>query len=369
MAGYIDFDTHLYEPISVWSDYIDPGFRDRSPEWVESPDGKMRVRIEDQIWPAVPGHRGYRALYGEGATVDVSGNDPTARLTYMDEHDTDVQLIFPTLGMSGFSGSVSDPELAGAYARAYNRYVGEFASTDPHRLRCAMLIPFNHPEVAAAELRRAHREHGLGVVFVNPTPPGEVPWSDTSRDVIWQAASELGVVVVFHEATTGAPSNAVGIHRYTTRYPFIYLCTHVIEAMLAITDVILGGTLERFPDLRIGAAEAHVSWIPGWINLLDQNYGVGTKIWQDDSGEFALSMSPSDYFRRQVVVSAFPEDVMIKEALEAVGETTVAASSDWPHPISAEHGSQGIRDIANRPELSDEQKQRVLYENAARVLA
>ena len=33
MATAIDFDTHVYEPLSVWTDYLDPKFRDRSPKW------------------------------------------------------------------------------------------------------------------------------------------------------------------------------------------------------------------------------------------------------------------------------------------------------------------------------------------------
>ena len=367
MAEYIDFDTHVYEPITVWNDYVDPKFRGKGPEFFEDPDGRMKLRLDDQVYPKMPGHGGFRHIYGPDSKMDRSGNDPAVRLKYMDAHGADVQVIFPTLGMAAFSTAIRDPELAVALARAYNRYMGEFTSLDRRRLRGAMLVPANHPEQAAAEMRRAVREEQLTIAFMNPTPPANMPWSHPSRDVFWQTANELGVTIVFHESTVGAPSHAVGISRYDTSWPMVYLCTHVVEAMLAMADIILGGTLERFPKLRVGAAEAHVQWLPGWLSLLDQQFGAGTKIWNKDSGEFALSLKPSDYFRRQCFMAAFTDDSMIPDALKTAPDSIVVIS-DWPHPIAAEYSEAGLRGLEKHPDLSTEQKRKLLTVNPARFL-
>jgi predicted TIM-barrel fold metal-dependent hydrolase len=368
MAKYIDFDTHVYEPISVWTDYLEPKFRGKGgPEFFEDPDGRMKLRLDDQIYPKMPGHGGFRHIYGPESKMDRSGNDPKVRLAYMDKHNADVQVIFPTLGMAAFSTAVRDPELAVALARAYNRYMGEFTSIDRRRLRGAMLIPVNHPEKAAEEMRRAVKEEGLTIAFMNPTPSGNIPWSHPSRDPFWRTANELGVTIVFHESTVGAPSHAVGISRYEESWPMVYLCTHVIEAMLAMADIILGGTLERFPKLRIGAAEAHVQWLPGWLSLLDQQYGAGTKIWTKDAGEFSLSLKPSDYFRRQCFMAAFTDDSMIADALKVTPQSIVAIS-DWPHPISAEYSEAGLAGVEKRTDLNADQKRTVLIDNPARFL-
>jgi predicted TIM-barrel fold metal-dependent hydrolase len=367
MAEYIDFDTHVYEPMSVWSDFIEPQFRDRVPTWVQDDSGRLMARIDEQLYPTAPGHPGYARIYGEAAKVDRSGNEPQQRLKYMDSQGAHIQVIFPTLGLAGFPGSVRDGKLAAAYARAYNRYMGEFTSANRERLRGAMLVPANHPELAAEEMRWACKSAGLKLAVLTPTPPGDIPWSDSSRDPIWRAAAECAVTVVFHETTAGCPSNAIGIHRYRGNWPMTYLCTHVMEAMLAFADLILGGTLARFPDLRVGAAEAHVHWLPAWLALIDQNFGAGTKIWSDTSGEAALKLKPSDYFKRQCFVAAFPEDTMLAEALQFAPDSIVVCS-DWPHPIAQEHSYEGLRGVASNPGFSEEAKRRLLIENPRRFL-
>jgi predicted TIM-barrel fold metal-dependent hydrolase len=366
MSGFIDFDTHVYEPISVWSDYLDPALRDRSPQWVKKADGRLGVEVGGKLFPSLENHPGMAKIYGENSTVDRSGNDPAVRLKYMDDLNVDVQVIFPTLGMHGFSGSVADEKLAAGFARAYNRYMGEFVSKDPRRLRGAMIVPANHPEIAVQEMKWA-RQQNLSIIYLNPTPPGEIAWSHPSRDVFWKTVEDLGLTVVFHESTTGCPPNATGIHRYSEHWPMVYFCTHVVEAMLALTDVILGGTLERFPGVRIGAAESHIHWVAGWLALMDQQFGTGLKIWSDKSGEKKLGLKPSDYFKRQCFVAAFPEDTIIREALAAAPQSILVAS-DWPHPIASVHAKTGLDYVSQRDDLSTAEKDALLLINPKRFL-
>ena len=54
---------------------------------------------------------------------------------------------------------------------AYNRYCADFARADPQRLKPVMLVPFNHPEVAAREIAYAREVCGLEVAFVNRRHP------------------------------------------------------------------------------------------------------------------------------------------------------------------------------------------------------
>ena len=368
MAEYIDFDTHVYEPITVYKDYLDPKFRAQAPFWFHDSLGRLQMNLDEQIFPSVPDHPGFAKVYAEDAKVDRSGNDPATRLIYMDGPGAaDIHVIFPTLGLAGFPGAVRDPEFSGALCRAWNRYAGEFASADRRRLRPTMLIPANHPERAAEELRWGVKEGGLTLAALAPTPPGDLPWSHPSRDPIWRTAEELGVTLVFHETTTGAMSNAVGIQRYRSNWPMIYLCTHVLEVQLALADMILGGTLHRFPKLKIGAAEAHVHWVESWLRLMDQQFGAGTRIWADKSGEAALTLKPSEYFRRQVLLAGFPDDVMLADAYKAAPESIVVCS-DWPHPIATEHSAKGLPGVFRNPEVTPEMGRAMLVDTPARFL-
>jgi predicted TIM-barrel fold metal-dependent hydrolase len=368
MAGqYVDFDTHVYEPVSVWQDYMDPKFRDRAPRWFNDKDGRLLMQLAEHVYPTVPGHPGFANTYGPQSKMDRSGNDPHVRLKKMDADNTDIHVVFPTLGMVGFSTAVGDPGLALAQTQAYNRYMAEYTSVDRRRLRGAILVPVNHPELAAQELHRVHKETGQNIIYMNPTPPGDIPWHHPSRDPFWQAANDLGMTLVFHESTIGAPKNAVTIGRFTTAWPLIYLATHVVEVMFAYADIILGGTLERFPKVKVGNAEAHVHWVPSWLALMDQTCGVGTNIFGNKSGSATLSMKPSDYFRRQCFVAAFADDTMIPEVWAQYPESVVAIS-DWPHPIASEQAALGLGAVARHPGLSDEAKRKVLIDNPTRFI-
>jgi predicted TIM-barrel fold metal-dependent hydrolase len=286
----------------------------------------------------------------------------------MDRMGTMAEIIFPTMGLTGFPGMVEDPELADAFARAYNRYISEFCSADPSRLHGAMLLSFNHPELAAKQALWGI-EHGLRVAVTNPTPPADRAWSDPFYDPIWHVLADHGVTLAFHEVTTGCPPYALGVQRYASTYQMVYLVTHVVEAALGMTDMILAGTLHRFPGLKLLLAEAHAAWLPGWLATMDYTYttvGMGSPYAKKRVGETALDMKPSDYFRRQCFVTVFPDDAMIEEAAE-IGPESLLIASDWPHPVS--DGRATVEDFAQRGDLDDELKRHLMVDNTERMLA
>jgi predicted TIM-barrel fold metal-dependent hydrolase len=369
VAPFVDADTHVYEEITVWHDYLDPSLRDRSPRFFER-DGRLLAEIGGVTFPTMPNHPGMAATYGANATVDRSGNDPEARLARMDASGALAHVIFPTLGLTGFPGMVADPVLAAGFARAYNRYMADYCSLDPKRLVGAMILPFNHPAEAAAEARWAHSQ-GLRLAVSNPTPPDDRAWSDPFYNPIWATLAELGVPFVFHEITTGCPPHTMGVQRYAKTYHMVYLATHTVEPMLGMTDMIVSGTLQQFPSLVVMLAEAHLSWLPGWMALLDYTHttiGSGSpfvKTVRANSGEAVLDMPPTEYFRRQCVISAFPDDPMLAETLAAFPDNVVI-STDWPHPVA--EGRGGIAELAASGAIAPPALDRLFVANARTLL-
>jgi len=356
----IDCDTHYWEPVSVWSDYIDPAFADRAPALVHDGD-RLLMQVGEHIYPSAPNHRGLGATYGPDETLhpqtiwdkEVS-TDAKRRLEMMDQQGTDVHVIFPTLGMVGFS-SIEDPELAGACARAYNRYCADFASADPRRLRPVMMAPFNHPAVAVEEMRFAREECGLTVVFANPTPPGDARWSVPAHEDLWSAMEDLGITLAFHESAVGAGPTTVGINRYAGHHSMLYLCAHSVEPQLAVMDLILGGVLTAHRRLRVGLLEAHLSWLPGWLALLDHIGHRYPDARVDD-------LEPSDIFRRQCFVAAFPDDVEVGRVADEIGDANIVFSSDWPHK-SLTAQATSLEEFLQRDDLSDQRKAAMACDN------
>ncbi len=361
--GVIDCDTHFWEPVELWAQHIDPEFTERAPRFVDD-GGRILMKVGESIYPSAPNHRGLGATYGPDETLhpqtvwdkEVS-NDGPRRLHFMDGQGVDVHVIFPTLGMVGFN-SIEDPSLAGACARAYNRYGAEFCSADPRRLRPVMLLPLNHPDVAVAEMRYAREECGLAVAFANPTPPDDVAWSDPRYDDLFSAFEDLEVTLAFHESAVGATPNTVGINRYAGYHGMLYLTAHTVEQQLAVMDVLLGGLLLRHPRLRCGLLEAHLAWLPGWLEMVNHVTGRYPQNWKHD-------VRPSELFSRHFFVAAFPDDVKVGEVNQFLPGGNVVFSSDWPHKSLTEQQTS-LGEFERRPDLSSAERDRILKENPHR---
>jgi predicted TIM-barrel fold metal-dependent hydrolase len=97
-------------------------------------------------------------------------------------------------------------------------------------------------------------------------------------------------------------------------------------AALAITDLILNGVLERYPDLRMGIMELSATWVPQHLQMMDGGYRH-TARFNGESTE--LSLMPSEYFRRQVRVAAFSYEQ--PHRLTARSGDIFMACSDYPH--------------------------------------
>jgi hypothetical protein len=96
---------------------------------------------------------------------------------------------------------------------------------------------------------------------------------------------------------------------------------------LACTDLIVNGTLERHSDLRIGVVELSSIWVPQFLMMLDGGYDFTAKL--NGRVPAALSMKPSEYFRRHVRVSSFSYE--LPERLTRQAGDLFMCCSDYPH--------------------------------------
>jgi hypothetical protein len=100
-------------------------------------------------------------------------------------------------------------------------------------------------------------------------------------------------------------------------------------AALACTDLIVHGTLQRHPDLRIGIVELSAVWVPMYLMMLDGGYDFTTRL--NGAVPVPLSLRPSEYFRRQVRVSSFSYELPEHLQRQLQGAELLMACSDFPH--------------------------------------
>jgi predicted TIM-barrel fold metal-dependent hydrolase len=82
----------------------------------------------------------------------------------------------------------------------------------------------------------------------------------------------------------------------------------------------------------------------------------------------AVRLKPSEYFRRQCVISTDPEEEMVEAVVNCVGDECVVWASDYPHPDAHFPGAV-IKSLGSMRRLSAAAREKIFAANAARLYA
>ena len=225
------------------------------------------------------------------------------------------------------------------------------------------LVPVAHisliDEVGAVDEVVRAVEAGCRAVYLSPDVASRAGRSlvDPAFVRFWSTVEDLEVPIGFHVVVRDQPefpSRIADRTRGGALFSFAFLGVGV---MAAFTEVLAGGVLDRHPRLRCAVLETGATWIAAWLDRLDHKYEVMRSI-------TPTSAPPSEYFYRQCLVSADPDETVIAPIIRAIGADYFVWASDYPH-IDATFGVVGeVRErIADLP-VEDQAK--VLGGNAAR---
>jgi predicted TIM-barrel fold metal-dependent hydrolase len=368
----VDADGHVLEPRDTWIDYIDPAFRERAIRITTDDRGDEVLLVDGRPLEAMrnglAGLGGInldpadaldratgRLRYEDGCPA--GGYDPSARLKVMDDEGIDVVLLYPTIGIC-WEGHVTEPALATAYARAYNRYIVDFCSHERRRLVPVAHISLIDEQGAVEEAIRA-REAGCRAIYLSPDVPsrGGRGLSDPAFDPFWSTAEDLDMPVGFHVIVRDQPAFRSPIMERAGGSALFGFAFLAIDVMAAFTEMLASGVFEKHPRLRCTVLESGATWIAAWLDRLDHKFEVMRTI-------SPMSLKPSEYFYRQCLVSADPDETVIAPIIRAVGSEYFVWASDYPH-IDASFGVVG--EIRSRLEgLPDADQANVLGLNAQR---
>lgn len=367
----VDADGHVLEPADTWERYIDPEFRDRAIRIELDSDGSERLMFDNKpfeflrgnlgglggidLEPGALGRQQEDFTYAAGSPA--GGYDPAARIKVLDAEAIDRVLLYPTIGIC-WEGSVSDPALATAYCRAYNRWIVDFCSHDPKRLYPIAHISLLDPDGAVTEVQRARKDGCVGV-YLSPDlqARGGRAFVDPAFEPFWNTVQDLDMPVGFHVVVRDQPAFSRFSTPGTPGDGLFFFAFLAIDVMAAFTSILSSGILEKYPTLKCSVLEAGGNWISAWLDRMDHKYEVM-------SSAVPLSMKPSEYFYRQCLISMDPDEGMTAEVVNHIGADYVIWASDYPH-IDASYGA--VKEIKQGvASLPIDAQRKVLGENVVR---
>jgi len=361
-SAVIDCDGHVIEPWDMWEQYIAEPFKQTCPRMQKDEKGIPRLAVEGRLYPkpSGPGRAPLRILSEEQIPAYeshlVGGHDPEVRIQHMDKDGIDIALLLPSQGL--VIGSIADPALAAASARAYNNWLSDYCRYDPDRLLGAAVLPLQDVNLAIDELTYAVDELGVRAVYMRPNPVNGRTLADPAYVSLYEHIEKRSVPILIHEGCGFASDATVAIERFENGM-FSHMISHPFEQMIACLTLIAGGVLERFPGLRVGFLESGCGWVPYWLNRMDEHYELFR--W-----EVAwLKKRPSEYFREQCVIGFEAAEEALPLVVATVGEDNVIFGSDYPH---SDHVFPSVAAVRKRHDISERVKRKLLGLNAERLL-
>jgi predicted TIM-barrel fold metal-dependent hydrolase len=366
----VDADSHVLEPPDLWERYLEPRYRERAIRIVPGPGGTESLVADGEVlMPA--GLAGLGGVEHDAPhvfatptlkyldTAPRASFDPAARLALMDAWRVDAGVVFPTIGI--LWDKEGDPELAMAWARAYNNWQLDFVAAARERLWPIAHVPLYDAKLARAELERC-LALGFCGMFVAPEPVlGRRP-SHPDFDPVWALLQEAGLpfclhVIVRFNRSLGGVSQWYDREKGEFNAVFGFGLGGIYQLIPAIASLVCDGLFDRFPRLKAFVVEAGGGWAGYVMDRLDEKHAR--------FGSQSMKRRPSDYFRENVWVACDTTERGIDATCELLGEEHVLWGSDYPHIDAHVDAPDEIR-AAVAP-LSERRRRLVLGENARKL--
>ena len=234
-------------------------------------------------------------------------------------------------------------------ARVVNDDMAAQQKRYPQRIRFMCSLPWQHPKLALAELKRCCDELGAVGVMVLANVAGR---SLTEKDFapLWREIDKRGLPVLVHPS---APPGTKELD--VAKYNLIASVGFMFDTSLAVSRMIFDGFFDRYPNLKLIAAHGGgtLPYIAGRLDICFDNMPACRE---------KIRERPSAYLRRIYYDSVVFQQESLELAIKVGGEDKVLYGSDYPHNIGDMKGC-----LARVDALPPAQRDAVRGGNALRI--
>jgi hypothetical protein len=352
----VDVDSHHVEPDS-WPDIIeripDPVLRDTGRQMIKNWPGADRTALgpftSGLTLQDVGGRIPHQAALAEHVEETDVHRDVTLIRRAKEAMSIDIQVVFPQAMLE--VGLHPSPAVATQLLMAYNDWFADTILPADPSIKSMLALPLENPEAALETIRRHADKPGVIGFLVTSQRNISVHASDYLP--IYAELQERGLPLGFHAGPNFHDTMTSTMNRFLSAHAISFVTCN----MTHLTNWVINGLGERFPDLKVIWIESGLAWVPFMMQRLDHEY----QLRQSDAP--LLKKMPSDYMR-DMYYTTQPLETTDMALLESTframdAENTLLYSSDWPHWDFDVPGR-----IMTLPFLSEKGKRNVLGETA-----
>jgi len=350
----VDCDWHYADTFTQVAPYMPEPWKTKFQKSSWGPTG-----VKQNLSAFFPASTGNRMNYGkierEFSEYPDGGDDKEDIIEGM-EHlgiDATLQISHLVLAMGGVT---ADDRRVESFIKGYVEYLIEEVVDPDAGIYALAPMPYHDIDASLDVLDRIEDEEAFkGVVMV--TAGASPPLGNRKYDPIYERCEDLGLPVVYH---TGGS----GLDEYVRAGYEEMIETHTLgflEAnMSQIVSVACQGVAEKFPDLDIVFMESGVTYIPGLVSRLDEEY-------MKRSEEAPLLERPPSEYITDFYFGTQPLEVgarndLLELCFDMIGTDRLLYASDYPH---WDYDSPSI--VTDLPMLDDEDRKDILGRNAEEV--
>jgi len=321
--------------------------------------GKRRVKTVDvhchvSVPEATELLKGTKIERRLGAGLALGGYDDAgltpARIQLMDEIGIDVQAV----SINAFWYS-ADHELATKLIDLQNQKLGEMCAAHPDRFVAFASVALQFPELAAEQLEEGMKKYGLRGVAIGGSCEGK-ELSAPEFDPFWAKAEELQALIFVHPQNA---QNATGVAgRVKGSGALFNVIGNPLETTIFLSHLIMDGTLDKFPKLKICAAHGG-GFLPSYDGRLDQGCRVFPK-----ECPTKIQKEPSEYLKQLHYDTIVFNPEALRHLIAVVGAGQLGLGTDYPFPWAY----TPVDDVMNQPGLSDADRIAILGGTMSKLL-
>jgi uncharacterized protein len=345
----VDCDGHIVESIPEFAEFMSERIKDHA---------LKPARNRQGVFPSLDGmhfalHEGKSTAKKRVTASEYRPGSAEDWLAFLDRAKIERTVLFTSEGLS--VGFVQVPRYAVEVCRAYNDYVCHRFAKLSDRLRPMALLPMQDVPAAVRELRRSITDLGLAGAML-PSTGLPLHLGHETYWPIYEEAEKLDCALAVHG---GANLEGAGLNTFTN-FTASHILHHPLPLMVALVSFIYHGILDRFPNLRVAFMEGGCGWLASILDRAerDENYF--------DSRDQPRRKCIEYLTAGRILIGCEGSESALAYLAKRVGIRPFAYASDYPHEVDLPAAQHEIEEIAERDDLTDEEKQAVFADNAKR---